>query len=59
KIISKRKNVYRGVYECEVEEVIDSLLEDKEKIVSVGDICGKKVYMKSDSIECFRLWEGK
>ncbi|MBC3134272.1 hypothetical protein [Staphylococcus warneri] len=59
KIITKTNNVYTAVYECDVEELVDTLLDDKDNIVTVGDISGKKVYIKTDSIESFTLSEGK
>lgn len=57
KIITKTNNVYTAVYECDVEELIDTLLEDNDNIVTVGDISGNKVYIKTDSIESFTLLE--
>lgn len=59
KIITKTNNVYIAVYECDVEELIDTLLEDNDNIVTVGDIYGNKLYIKTDSIESFTLSEGK
>ncbi|MCE5096538.1 hypothetical protein [Staphylococcus devriesei] len=57
KIITKTNNVYTVAYVCDVEELIDTLLEDNTNIVTVGDIYGNKVYIKTDSIESFTLSE--
>ena len=59
KIITKTNNVYTAASACDVEELIDTLLEDNTNIVTVGDISGNKVYIKTDSIESFALSEDK
>lgn len=59
KIITKTNNVYTAFYECDVEELIDNLLEDNDNIVTVSDVSGNKVCIKTDSIESFTLSEDK